>query len=168
MLNVNEHTALILGIARTACGSHEWAEDFVQEAFLRVMEVAHTYDETKGDPRGWIATVVRNHVRNSKRGHGLRKVRADDRTGAGGDSDEPTSLTKATVDESAHFVPMRRIMLARIERALASLDEAHRTYAHLRIGGEENRDAAAAVGVSPSTGTRMWARVVAAAETATE
>jgi len=48
--------ALALGILRR----RDWAEDVVQEAYLRIWRSALTFDPAKGSPMSWMVTIVRN------------------------------------------------------------------------------------------------------------
>ena len=48
--------ALALGILRR----RDWAEDVLQEAYLRIWRSAQKFDPAKGSPMSWMVTIVRN------------------------------------------------------------------------------------------------------------
>jgi RNA polymerase sigma-70 factor (ECF subfamily) len=48
--------ALALGILRR----RDWAEEVLQEAFIRLWRSAHRFDPAKGSAMSWMVTIVRN------------------------------------------------------------------------------------------------------------
>lgn len=53
-------SAKLFGVALRILRRHDWAEDVLQEAFVRVWHRAGDYRPDKGSPMAWLATIVRN------------------------------------------------------------------------------------------------------------
>lgn len=61
---VDRHTNLVYRIARSITGSHEEAEDIVQETFLRAFKSIEKFDESKSTFKTWLLTIARNQSIN--------------------------------------------------------------------------------------------------------
>lgn len=48
--------SLALGILKR----RDWAEDVLQESYIRLWRSAHRFDPARGTPMSWMATIVRN------------------------------------------------------------------------------------------------------------
>lgn len=57
---VDEYRGLVYSICYLFCGSTEDVEDLVQDAFLKIWMNLGSYDPSRGELKGWIATVARN------------------------------------------------------------------------------------------------------------
>ncbi|WP_263356048.1 RNA polymerase sigma factor [Acidicapsa ligni] len=57
---VEEYRGLVYGICYLFCGSTQDAEDLMQDTFLKIWTNLASYDPSRGELRGWIATVTRN------------------------------------------------------------------------------------------------------------
>ncbi|MFH0959880.1 MAG: RNA polymerase sigma factor [Pseudomonadota bacterium] len=61
---VDRHTTLVYRVARSITGSHEEAEDVVQETFLRAFKNLDMFDESKSAFKTWLLTIARNQSVN--------------------------------------------------------------------------------------------------------
>jgi RNA polymerase sigma-70 factor (ECF subfamily) len=61
---VDRHTTLVYRVARSITGSHEEAEDVVQETFLRAFKNLDKFDESKSAFKTWLLTIARNQSIN--------------------------------------------------------------------------------------------------------
>ena len=57
---VDEYRGLVYSICYLFCGSTQDAEDLVQDSFLKIWMNLASYDPSRGELKGWIATVTRN------------------------------------------------------------------------------------------------------------
>ena len=55
-------SAKLFGIAMRILRRRDWAEDVLQEAFVRVWHRAGDYRAAKGAPMAWLTTIVRNRA----------------------------------------------------------------------------------------------------------
>src|SRR5277367_5145598 len=56
---VEEYRGLVYSICYLFCGSTQDAEDLVQDTFLKIWMNLASYDPSRGELKGWIATVTR-------------------------------------------------------------------------------------------------------------
>ncbi len=61
---VDRHTTIVYRVARSITGSHEEAEDVVQESFLRAFKSLDRFDESKSTFKTWLITIARNQSIN--------------------------------------------------------------------------------------------------------
>jgi len=61
---VDRHTTSVYRVARSITGSHEEAEDVVQETFLRAFKNLGMFDESKSAFKTWLLTIARNQSVN--------------------------------------------------------------------------------------------------------
>jgi len=57
---VEEYRGLVYSICYLFCGSTQDADDLVQDTFLKIYLNLASYDPSRGELKGWIATVTRN------------------------------------------------------------------------------------------------------------
>jgi RNA polymerase sigma-70 factor (ECF subfamily) len=57
---VEEYRGLVYSICILFCGSTQDAEDLMQDTFLKIWSNLSSYDPSRGELKGWIATVTRN------------------------------------------------------------------------------------------------------------
>ncbi len=55
-------SAKLLGVALRISHRNDWAEDILQEAFLRIWDHAADYRPELGAPMTWMSTIVRNRA----------------------------------------------------------------------------------------------------------
>ena len=103
---------LAFALAYRVVGSPEAAEDVVQEAFLSVWRNAASYQQVRGQVRGWLLTVVRNRAIDSLRAR-------ESRPKAGGTLDDLGWLVADDSDPADDA--LRRVEAARIREALTAL-----------------------------------------------
>lgn len=61
---VDRHATLVYRVARSITGSHEEAEDVVQETFLRAFKNLDKFDSSKSAFKTWLLTIARNQSIN--------------------------------------------------------------------------------------------------------
>ncbi len=61
---VDRHTTTAYRVARSITGSHEEAEDVVQESFLRAFKNLDRFDGSKSTFKTWLLTITRNQSIN--------------------------------------------------------------------------------------------------------
>jgi RNA polymerase sigma-70 factor, ECF subfamily len=69
-------------LALRICREQALAEDAVQEAFLAIWRRAELYDEQRGEPRSWVAAIVRNAAIDA-----ARRRRSGPKLTGGGEAD---------------------------------------------------------------------------------
>jgi RNA polymerase sigma-70 factor (ECF subfamily) len=57
---VEEYRGLVYSICCLFCGSSQDAEDLMQDTFVKIWTNLGSYDPSRGELKGWIATVTRN------------------------------------------------------------------------------------------------------------
>ncbi len=62
---VERYASLVFNIALKITGSHEDAEDVVQETFIRVHKSIGAYSESKASFKTWLLTITRNQSINT-------------------------------------------------------------------------------------------------------
>ena len=55
-------SAKLFGVALRILRRRDWAEDVLQEAFLRIWHRAGDYRAARGAPMAWLTTIVRNRA----------------------------------------------------------------------------------------------------------
>jgi RNA polymerase sigma-70 factor (ECF subfamily) len=95
---VEEYRGLVYSICYLFCGSTQDAEDLVQDTFLKIWMNLASYDPSRGELKGWIATVTRNQrVDRYRRSGQQRRTDSIDSTAAGREQgrDQTGTLTLA-------------------------------------------------------------------------
>ena len=103
----------IFGFLRRLSGSRAVAEDLFQHTFLRLAEAGPRLG-VDSDLRAWLFTVARNACRSHARATRSRSV------------DARVDVEQALDPQSSGANPESGLLLAELERALASLNEADR------------------------------------------
>jgi RNA polymerase sigma-70 factor (ECF subfamily) len=120
-----------------------WAEDVVQDAFLKLWHGAGRFDSRRGSLRTWVITTVRNRSIDYLRGRSAherqeREIPAD--TAATGAGSDPWSDVSASIEREV------------VKDALASLPAEQRQAVELSyFGGYSHREISEMVGVPLST-----------------
>src|SRR5579862_2884374 len=71
---VEEYRGLVYSICYLFCGSTQDAEDLVQDTFLKIWMNLASYDPSRGELKGWIATVTRNQRVDRYRRSGQQRL----------------------------------------------------------------------------------------------
>jgi RNA polymerase sigma-70 factor (ECF subfamily) len=71
---VEEYRGLVYSICYLFCGSTQDAEDLVQDTFLKIWLNLGSYDPSRGELKGWIATVTRNQRVDRYRRSGQQRL----------------------------------------------------------------------------------------------
>jgi RNA polymerase sigma-70 factor, ECF subfamily len=112
------YSRLVYSIILRAVDNSSIAEEITQEAFLRVWNRVHTFDEQRGNFEGWLVTVARNRAFDY-----LRSIRnAPDSSGVNLSDLEQSSLFQ-TADSLA---PDRQLAVRAVQEALRSLGHEQR------------------------------------------
>jgi RNA polymerase sigma-70 factor (ECF subfamily) len=93
---VEEYRGLVYSICYLFCGSTQDAEDLVQDTFLKIWMNLASYDPSRGELRGWIATVTRNQrVDRYRRSGQQRLTDSIDSVSEGREQERPGAMTLA-------------------------------------------------------------------------
>jgi RNA polymerase sigma-70 factor, ECF subfamily len=110
-------SANLFGMALRIVRKRQWAEEVLQEAFVKIWNHASSYDPNRGTPMTWMINVVRNQAFDMKR---RADVRAElnavpvDEDLLPASEDDPSEQTAIDAD------------LARLQRCLDQLAEEQR------------------------------------------
>lgn len=77
---IKTHRYYFLKVARRnlSDANKHWAEDILQEAFLRAFDNLESYDSKKGKPITWLTTILVNLCRDFHRKKANQEVKYDD------------------------------------------------------------------------------------------
>lgn len=64
----DRHSGRMLSVLRHLCGNDDLAEDLLQDVFLLVWRKAPSYRPERGEVGGWLYTIARNRVADTRRG----------------------------------------------------------------------------------------------------
>ncbi len=94
---VEEYRGLVYSICYLFCGSTQDAEDLVQDTFLKIWMNLASYDPSRGELKGWIATVTRNQRvdRFRRSGQERRTDSIDSVTATGSQWDQTNTMPLA-------------------------------------------------------------------------
>lgn len=109
-------SANLYGIAVRIVRTRHWAEEVLQEAYVKIWNHAPSYDPNRGAPMTWMINIVRNQALDLKR-------RADVRAELNAVPVDEAPL--ASADNPAQDTAVSE-ELARLRRCLAQLAEAQR------------------------------------------
>jgi RNA polymerase sigma-70 factor (ECF subfamily) len=91
----DQYASALLGVVFKIVDDREWAEDIIQESFVKIWEKNSSYDSSKGRLFTWMLNIARNtaiDALRSKQGKWASKIQSDvdyvNMTGAG-----PTTST---------------------------------------------------------------------------
>lgn len=107
-------------------GRHEVAEDLAQEAIVKVICTAHTYDPAR-PVRAWLVTIVRNLCVDW-----WRRYRPNAPLGGDGDDDGPPALQLPDDEPSPHECLVAREREAALRACVELLTETEREVLVLR------------------------------------
>jgi RNA polymerase sigma factor (sigma-70 family) len=136
------HLDRITGFAVRRCETPEDVADLVAAVFLAVIESAHRYDPTRGEPLGWLFGVAANQLRMQRR-RGWRQRGIVDRVSGQRLLDAEDVLRLEERIDAERLAPEVRRAVARLPRGeRAVFDLVWRE-------GLSAPEAAAALGISP-------------------
>jgi RNA polymerase sigma-70 factor (ECF subfamily) len=96
---VEEYRGLVYSICYLFCGSTQDAEDLVQDTFLKIWMNLASYDPSRGELKGWIATVTRNQrVDRFRRSGQQRRTDSIDSASEGWDQFDAMPLAQRIAD----------------------------------------------------------------------
>lgn len=102
------HEDFVLSVFLRGCGSAELAADLTAETFARALAGRHTFDASRGEPRGWLYGIARHVLSDS-----LARGRVEDSTR------RELSLERLALDDEA----ITRIEELTGDAALTALDD---------------------------------------------
>jgi len=94
---VEEYRGLVYSICYLFCGSTQDAEDLVQDTFLKIWMNLASYDPSRGELKGWIATVTRNQRVDRFRRSG--QLRLTDSMDEGWDQNGNVAMAQRIADD---------------------------------------------------------------------
>lgn len=141
-----------------AVGETGSTDDIVQDAVVRIIGYAETYDWSRGSFVGWACRIAQNLGRNFRKasannGHESEEINADGEHGA--------MLVDTLVGEDGRNVVARRSEAAMLALALDTLRADERIFVEAMISGKTQTEAGALLGWSPATSTRRMRDIVA-------
>lgn len=136
-------------LATRLTGSSHTGEDLAQDAIVRIIDKASTYNPNQR-ARGWILVILYNRVRDWARREALR--RAASLSAPPDDTDGPRAMEIPARDPSPHERAMAHEREAAIQAALELLTPAEREVILLRdYMGLDAPATARLLGISPGT-----------------
>ncbi len=124
---VTRHSSAVYRLALGITGSHQEAEDVVQETFLRVFKHLDRFSPSVGSFKTWVLSIARNQSINTY--HSLKR-RAARLFGESGSDEEGANHDNALVDpnnSNPETMLSVRQQHALVEAALRKLPERQRT-----------------------------------------
>jgi len=147
---VAEHGPGLYSLARRFCGSHDEAEDLVQDVFLQAFRKWHTF-EGRSDPRTWLYTIAARACQRRKRSRAGEPDRIAS-LDAPLPFDAPLIAAVADEQDDALQRQIRAEARERVEGAIASLPEEFRVPLVLKeIAGFTVPQVAAILGLEEGT-----------------
>jgi RNA polymerase sigma-70 factor (ECF subfamily) len=120
----------------------EAARDLVQETFLRLWRTPHVYELDDDAQRAWLHTVARNLVVDRYRAEATRRAALTAVRTAAQEEAEPDAADRVVARDD----------LARLDEAVAALDEEHRVVLSMSVvAGMSSREIGEALGLPPGT-----------------
>lgn len=141
-----------------AVGETGATDDIVQDAIVRIIGYAETYDWSRGSFVGWACRIAQNLARN------FRKASANnghESEGLDKDGEPNGMLVDSLVGEDGRNVMARRSEAAMLALALDTLRADERIFVEAMIAGKTQTEAGAILGWSPATATRRMRDIVA-------
>jgi RNA polymerase sigma factor (sigma-70 family) len=141
-----------------AAGDTGATTDIVQDACIRIMTYAHTFDWTKGGFRSWALRIAANLARNWRKasannGHESEETDENGEYGA--------QLVDTLVGSDGRQDMARRSEAALLDLAMERLRGDERIFVEAMLGGKTQTEAGAILGWSPATATRRMRDLVA-------
>lgn len=135
---LGDHLDRLYRSAWALCGSHEEAEDLVQETFVRVL--GRTRVLTRSDDLGYLLAALRNTFLDTRRSRARRPVTVG------------VPLDDLLVVESGDGSPEDALYTARVYGAIAALSDGFRdVIVAVNVEGLSYREAAKALGAKEGT-----------------
>jgi len=94
----HRYNEAIYNFIRRYTGNREIAQDLLQESFTRIWFAAHTFDQQKGNFKGWLFKIALNITRNEMSKKRYDYFYQDISDFAGKDSNVLTSKTQPNLD----------------------------------------------------------------------
>jgi RNA polymerase sigma-70 factor (ECF subfamily) len=129
---VEEYRGLVYSICYLFCGSTQDADDLVQDTFLKIWMNLASYDPSRGELKGWIATVTRNQrVDRFRRSGQERRTESMDSVGSSGRSDQSDAMplanripdTRPTPHQAAETREITSIVTRAVDRISPEMRE---------------------------------------------
>jgi RNA polymerase sigma-70 factor (ECF subfamily) len=133
---VEEYRGLVYSICYLFCGSAQDAEDLVQDTFLKIWMNLASYDPSRGELKGWIATVTRNQrVDRYRRSSQQRQTDSIDSVIEGWDQSGTTTLAQRIPDSrpTPHEVAVTSQVTAIISNAVKKISPEMREVVTMRF-----------------------------------
>jgi len=130
---VEEYRGLVYSICYLFCGSTQDAEDLVQDTFLKIWLNLASYDPSRGELKGWIATVTRNQRVDRFRRSGQQ--RRTDSIDDGWDQSDMLALAQRIPDSrpNPHEAAVTSEITAIVTRAVGKVSPEMREVVSLRF-----------------------------------
>jgi RNA polymerase sigma-70 factor, ECF subfamily len=133
---VEEYRGLVYSICYLFCGSTQDAEDLVQDSFLKIWMNLASYDPSRGELKGWIATVTRNQrVDRFRRSGQERRTDSIDSTGQGWDQFDTMPMAQRIADPrpTPHDAAVTREVTAIVSQAVKKISPEMREVVTMRF-----------------------------------
>lgn len=165
MLNINAMMTRDLLKKLSACvvravGQTGATDDIVQDAIVRILANAETFDSAKGSFESWSCRIASNVARNWRKASANRGHDSEDTSDEGETSALVDTLCTDVAQNGAFVGPDGRHEAQRTEdaqaliRALDRLEDDERAFIMAINDGIGQTDAGKAIGWSPATATR--------------
>ena len=143
---VEEYRGLVYSICYLFCGSTQDAEDLVQDTFLKIWMNLSSYDPSRGELKGWIATVTRNQrVDRFRRSGQERRTDSIDSTSEGWGQSETVPLAQRIPDvrPTPHDVAVTSEITSIVNQAVDKISPEMREVVSMRfVHGFDNQEIA--------------------------
>lgn len=145
---VEEYRGLVYSICYLFCGSTQDADDLVQDTFLKIWMNLGSYDPSRGELKGWIATVTRNQrVDRFRRSGQQRLTDSMDSVCSSGRSDQSDAMPLAhripDTRPTPHEAAVTREITAIVSRAVDKISPEMREVVTMRfVHGFDNQEIA--------------------------
>lgn len=143
---VEEYRGLVYSICYLFCGSTQDAEDLVQDTFLKIWMNLASYDPSRGELKGWIATVTRNQrVDRYRRSSQDRRTESIDTTLEGWEQGGTLALAQRIADPSPtpHDIAVTSEVTGIVSNAVTKISPEMREVVTMRfVYGLDNQEIA--------------------------